>query len=276
MSDGGRERRKFHESSDPQKKPGTDSFARAIVRVGVGQICENEGFQAFQQFALDALSDIAIRYMLDIGKTAVSAANFAGRTEPNAFDIIHGIEHLCSIVGFSGASDVDRCLLSSGTAREILNYVEESKEIPFAYRLPSLPVLKDWRQSPSFLQSREEPPQKHIPSWLPKFPICQTGEEKEPAKAENSLSNLHHGITCNGSGPSTETKEEKNPGINPFLAEPICSGVKEVSPVVPPSKVDAQFANEVVGNHIECEQTSGGEKISRNQISVSQGKTLGG
>ncbi|OWM74822.1 hypothetical protein CDL15_Pgr004589 [Punica granatum] len=34
-------------------------------------------------------------------------------------------------------------------------------------------------------------------------------------------------------------------------------GVKEVSPVVPPSKVNAQFANEVVGNHIEREQTSG-------------------
>lgn len=254
MSDGGKERRKSHETNDAPRKPGSDSFSRAIVRVAVGQICHNEGFQAFQQSALETLSDIVIRYMLNIGKMAVSTANSAGRTEPNAFDIIHGIEDLHSGVGLSGASCIDQCLLNSGMVKEILSYVYKSDEIPFAYPLPSFPVSKEWRPSQSFTQSGDEPPNEHIPAWMPKFPNCLALKENESLKVQKSLSNLCNDITCNGSGLSKDMKEEKNPGTNPFLAEPICSVGKDASPVILPSKSDLQFMNEVVGNHIEGKQ----------------------
>ncbi|XVE83676.1 hypothetical protein DITRI_Ditri16bG0105700 [Diplodiscus trichospermus] len=86
----------------------SDDFALAIAKVAVAQVCESVEFQSFQHSALETLSDIIVRYIYSIGKTANFNANLAGRVEENVFDLIQGLEELGSGLGFAGASDVDR------------------------------------------------------------------------------------------------------------------------------------------------------------------------
>lgn len=79
---------KVPEKPAPRRKAGGDELAQAVPKIAVAQICESQGFQAFQQFALETLFDVAVRYICDIGKTARLYANLAGRTECNVFYII--------------------------------------------------------------------------------------------------------------------------------------------------------------------------------------------
>lgn len=278
MSDGGRESERGPEKPAPQRKPGCEEFARAFVKVAVAQICESEGFQSFQQSALETLSDVTVRYIRDIGKTAHVYANQAGRTESNVFDIIQGLEDLGLAQGFLGASDIEHCLASSGTVRELAQYVGESEQIPFAYSLPQFPVVKDRKLTPSFLQIGEEPPGEHIPAWLPAFPdpgtyaqsstlndrttelkMAKIEQENQRRKPERSLLNLNQWLASNElEGPSSvdagdAAKAKQAAESNPFLAAPLQYGEKEVSPVVLPVKTklsnDMTTGNPIVKYH---------------------------
>ncbi|XP_058096451.1 transcription initiation factor TFIID subunit 8 [Magnolia sinica] len=252
---------------------GSDDFGRAVTRIAVAQVCEVAGFQSFQQSALDALSDIAVRYLRDLGKTARFYANSSGRTECNVFDVIQGLEDLCLLQGFSGASDVNRCLAGSGTVREIMQYVSLSEEIPFVRPLPRFPVIKARKPTPSFAQVGEVPPGKHIPDWLPAFPDPHTyvrtpvwnERAKDPStdkmeqarqqarqrrKAERSLLSLQQRLACNGTaGPSWADagdagKEKGALDANPFLAPPLQFGEKDVSVVNIPARLSNEAAVE--------------------------------
>lgn len=278
MSDGGRESERGPEKPAPQRKPGCEEFAQAFVKVAVAQICESEGFQSFQQSALETLSDVTVRYIRDIGKTAHVYANQAGRTESNVFDIIQGLEDLGLAQGFLGASDIEHCLASSGTVRELAQYVGESEQIPFAYSLPQFPVVKDRKLTPSFLQIGEEPPGEHIPAWLPAFPdpgtyaqsstpndrttelkMAKIEQENQRRKPERSLLNLNQWLASNElEGPSSvdagdAAKAKQAAESNPFLAAPLQYGEKEVSPVVLPVKTklsnDMTTGNPIVKYH---------------------------
>lgn len=278
MSDGGRESGREHDKPAPQRKTGGDEFAQTIAKIAVAQICETEGFQTFQQSALETLSDVAVRYIRDIGKTANFHANLAGRTECNVFDIIQGLEDLGFAQGFLGASDIEHCLVSSGTVREIAQCVSEGEQIPFAYSLPQFPVVKEWKLTPSFSQIEEEPPGEHIPTWLPAFPDPSTYAqsparnermaepptttielEKQHRKAERSLLNLHQRLACNGlEGPSSvdpgdAAKAKQAVESNPFLAAPLQFGEKGVSSVNLPAKTklsnEVTIENPVAKNH---------------------------
>lgn len=273
MSDGGGESGKQYEQQNTKRKSGGDDFGRATAKIAVAQICESAGFQSFQQSALETLSDVAVRYIQHLGKTVHFHANLAGRTECNAFDIIQGLEDFGSAQGFSGASDINHCLSSSGTVWEINQYVCDSEEIPFAYDIPHFPVVRDRNPTPSFLQNREVPPGEHIPAWLPAFPDPHTyihpamsneraiydskdrlEQEREHKKEERLLLNFQQRLTCNGSeGPSSvdpgdAAKAKRSSESNPFLSKPLQFGEKEVSPIVPP----ARLANEtILENHVE-------------------------
>lgn len=278
MSDGGRESERGPEKPAPQRKPGCEEFAQAFVKVAVAQICESEGFQSFQQSALETLSDVTVRYIRDIGKTAHVYANQAGRTESNVFDIIQGLEDLGLAQGFLGASDIEHCLASSGTVRELAQYVGESEQIPFAYSLPQFPVVKDRKLTPSFLQIGEEPPGEHIPAWLPAFPdpgtyaqsstpndrttelkMAKIEQENQRRKPERSLLNLNQWLASNElEGPSSvdagdAAKAKQAAESNPFLAAPLQYGEKEVSPVLLPVKTklsnDMTTGNPIVKYH---------------------------
>ncbi|XP_077211299.1 TBP-associated factor 8 [Tasmannia lanceolata] len=278
MSDGGGESgRKNENEAKKTVDSGGDDFGRAVTRIAVAQICEGTGFQSFQQSALEALSDIAIRYLLDLGRTVHFCANLAGRTECNVFDIIQGLEDLGSFQGFSGASDVNRCLVSSGTVREISQFVNLAEEIPFARPLPRFPVRRGRKPTPSFSQIGETPPSKHIPDWLPAFPDPHTyihtpvwneretdlrtdklEQARQRRKAEQSLLSLQHRLACNGTALpnsmdiSDGGKAKQVVESNSFLAPPLQFWEKDVSPVILPDKLSNE---DVLENRISVLKT---------------------
>ncbi|XP_065856547.1 transcription initiation factor TFIID subunit 8 [Euphorbia lathyris] len=249
MSNGGAE-------NTPGRRAKADEFGRAVSRMAVAQICESVGFQGLKESALDALTDVAIRYLLDLGKTSTSLASLSGRTECNLFDIIRGFEDMGAPRGFSVSSN---CVVKSGSVKELIDFVVSTDEIPFAQPVPSFPVVRDRKLIPSFIDMNETPPGKHIPAWLPALPDPHTylhtpmwneravdlrAEKIEQArqrrKAERALLSLQQRLLSSGSaGASTSTsssqarenhvKELEVGDSNPFLSTPLQPGEKDVS-----------------------------------------------
>ncbi|MBA0571800.1 hypothetical protein Golob_002174 [Gossypium lobatum] len=264
MKDGGFENKKELENSKNQSKYSkfyikSDDFALAIATVAVAQVCESVGFQSFQHSALEALSAIIVWYIYNLGKTANFNANLAGRVEANVFDVIHGLEELESGLGFAGASDVNRCVANLGIVRDIVHFVGDGDDIPFAYEVPWFTVVKEWKGIGSFWEKGEDPHGEHIPSWLPAFPGPETyaarssvgngtmtasnevknGLVRVERKIERPLLNFQQQFAHNGNeggsshvgGDKGKAKEASN--SNPYLAAPLHFGEKEVhvSPV---------------------------------------------
>ncbi|KAL4334923.1 hypothetical protein GQ457_07G003450 [Hibiscus cannabinus] len=292
MNNGCLEKRKKEGSKSSKSGSKSNDFAVAIAKVAAAQVCESVGFQGFHLSALETLSDITVRYIFSIGKSANFCANFAGRVEANLFDIIHGLEELGSGLGFAGASDVDRCVVNSGIVRDIVHFVGDADFIPFAYDVPPFPVVKELKEIGSFQEKGEDPPGEHIPSWLPAFPVPEThatrssvenemmsvstGKKTESElasverKMERSLLNLQLRFAKNengdgslhGVGYSGRAREDFEG--NPYLAAPLHSGEKEVevSPVVLPAKLSNETSlrnpvpgNVIVGNHVSVLET---------------------
>ncbi|WCJ34490.1 TBP-associated factor 8 [Euphorbia peplus] len=258
MSNGGAE-------ITPGRRPKADDFGRAVSRMAVAQICESVGFQGLKESALDALTDVAIRYLVDLGRTSKSLASLSGRTECNLFDIIRGFEDMGAPRGFSGGLN---CVVKSSSVKELIGFVVCSDEIPFAQPVPSFPVVRDRKLIPSFVDMNETPPGKHIPAWLPALPDPHTylhtpmwneravdlrAEKIEQArqrrKAERALLSLQQRLLSNGSaGASTSSSQAKDNNhvkelvvsdSNPFLSTPLQPGEKDVSvsTVVLPEKL---------------------------------------
>lgn len=279
MSDGGKDNGKVSEPHNTRKPAGNEDFVRAIAKIAVAQICENEGFQGFQHSALEALADVAARFMRELGKTSNLYAHQAGRLECNVFDVIQGLEGLGSIQGFSGASDIHHSLANSGTIREISQYVSLVEGIPFVFSLPRFPISRERNPPSSFLQIGKDPPE-HIPAWLPAFPFLEARghspgsgeketnavtanieEEQEvevPGKGEVDLMNIQQQqqpqqFTVNNGSEAVET--------NPFLAPPFQYGEKEVSSIELPCRVWE-------GNHINVMDTFAPvSETARNEVS---------
>ncbi|CAH1420950.1 unnamed protein product [Lactuca virosa] len=236
MSDGGGGESSKDIESALKKRRKNDEFPQAIARIAVAQVCESVGFQGFQQSALDTFSDVACKYIREIGKTSNFYANLAGRTECNVFDIIQGLEDLSLSQGFLGASDRDHCLSGS--------------------------VIKERKLTPSFLQSGETPPTDIIPPWLPKFPDSNTYISIPPAITEETrmIPNRVEQEQRILEQPSSKleqnlTRNESEFPNNPFLSVPLQPGEKEVSFVSIPSKLKEEDENEVQnhsswGNHV--------------------------
>ncbi|KAK1296308.1 hypothetical protein QJS10_CPA10g01997 [Acorus calamus] len=245
---------------------GDGDFGRAVTTVAAAQICESAGFHSVQRSALNALSDVAVRYLCALGKAARYYSNLSGRTECNVFDVIRGLEDLSASSGFQGASDVNHCLASSGVLRDIIHYVGSTEDVPFARHIPSFPIPRVPNPKPSFARLEEAPPGKHIPDWLPAFPDPHTymstpiWDEKEPdlqgikleemrqrRKADRSLLSLEQkiipdGLVPMGPPPMSDGGDAMGRGIqtvegNPFLAPPIVFGERDVSPLVVPSDI---------------------------------------
>lgn len=294
MSDGGKEHGRDSEPKT-RKSAGGEEFVRAIARIAVAQICETEGFQSFQQSALEALADVAVRYIKEIGKTANLYANLAGRSECNVLDVIQGLEDLGSIQGFPGASDVHHSLASSGVVREIRQHVSLAEELPFAYSLPRFPVSKEPKLPPSFLRAGEKPLGEHIPAWLPAFPhpesqsnvptcngIVIAGDTariqeqlKVQERGESSFMSMQQRLAANNGsdavfGPGDSSKGKKTVDINPFLAPPLFYGEKEVSSILAPPRFiggGAAVANHGTGNMMEGFALPSPVEASQNKLS---------
>ncbi|MED6111547.1 hypothetical protein PIB30_053263 [Stylosanthes scabra] len=274
---GGKTGRQLEKPSTWKRKSGADDFAQAIAKIAVAQLLEGQGFHSFQQSALEALSDVAVRYASSIGRSAHYYANLSGRTECNAFDVIQGIEDLGYVQGFPGASEVDHCLEDSGVVREIVQYVNEVEPIPFVHPVPRFPIVKDRKLTPSFSQEGKEPPAEHIPSWLPAFPDPQkstldpTGDttgaephagngkfeqERENNKGDWSMLSSQQQIVSGMFEKPTFTDlddaKAKKAAVesNPFLAPPLKVGEKEVAPIAPPALPAKLFKNVASDNPV--------------------------
>lgn len=254
-------------------RPKSDDFGREVSKIAVAQICESVGYEGFKESALESLSDVAIKYIRDLGKTANSYANLAGRTECNLFDVVRGFEDLGVSLGFSGGSEVGNCVVASGTVKEMIDFVESKDEIPFAQPVPRFPVSRDRKMIPSFEQMGENPPGKHIPAWLPALPDPHTyiqtpmwnerpsdpradkiEQAKQRRKAERALLSLQQRLVCNGltkssvpEDPNGKKVELQEAGTNPFLAKPLQAGKKDVSQIALPAKLSDEAIN---GNEV--------------------------
>ncbi|XP_052173068.1 transcription initiation factor TFIID subunit 8 [Diospyros lotus] len=282
MNDGGREesvKREKEGGNEARRRAGADEFGRAVSRIAVAQVCESVGFESFNESALEALTDIAVRYLRDLGKTASFYANLAGRTECNVFDVVQGLEDLGSSSGFAGASEIRNCITGSGMVKELVEYVENAEEIPFAQPVPHFPVMRTRTMIPSFFQMGETPPFKHIPPWLPAFPDPHTyihtptwnERETDPRadkielarqrrKAERSLLSLQQRLVGHGSEIASTSMDADRKckalhvteTTNPFLAEPLQDGEQDVSLVPLPAKLSDKAYTE---NHVSVLDT---------------------
>ncbi|CAA7031298.1 unnamed protein product [Microthlaspi erraticum] len=267
---------------EPHRK--RSDFTYALARMAVAQICETveintyqesqarEGvrFCAFQESALDSLTDVVIQYIQSIGKTTQFYANMAGRVEGNAMDIVQALEDLGSGLGFDGAPDIEHCLADSGVVKDIIRYTGEAEEMPFVYSLPRFPFNKGKRRAPSFSENGAEPPDAHIPVWLPAFPETKISngveEETNVEKVEGyvqskengpSLASVQQSVDVDrlkvqkSMDPKDVQKPTEEPEGNPFLAAPVWVGEKNVPRVFYPS----ELTNEEVGvSHVPEKQ----------------------
>ncbi|CAN1805294.1 Transcription initiation factor TFIID subunit 8 [Linum perenne] len=230
-----------------------DEFGHAVAKKAVAQICENVGFDGSKESALDALTDVTIRYLRDLGKTASSNANLCGRAECSIFDVVQGLEDISTSQGFPGAFDSSSCLVSSSTIGDIIDYVgSDEEEIPFAQPVPKFPIVRASKLIPSFNEMNETPPGKHVPGWLPALPDPHTyvhtpmwnerasdprAEKIEQArqrrKGDRALLSLQQRLVNNGLVGASSSENVVNG--NPFLAQPLKAREKDVSEVSVPN-----------------------------------------
>lgn len=145
-------------------------FQAAVSTVSAAQILRASGYSAAEAAALRALSDVAGRYIESLGRAAAAFAEAHGRTEPNVADVVLALEEH-ALDGFPGASDPARPVLCSGALAELARFVAAVTEVPFAKplprRTPGSGAGKGWE---SFAAAEREPPLRHVPHWLPRFP----------------------------------------------------------------------------------------------------------
>ena len=65
-----------------------DDYARAALRVASAQLAEAAGFTASRGSAVEALTDVAVRYAKAIGRGAAAHAELAGRATAHAGDVV--------------------------------------------------------------------------------------------------------------------------------------------------------------------------------------------
>ena len=153
-------------------------FSFAIAKTAVAQICQSAGYKRSTHDALETLTNVAMKYLEAIARSAAYFANASNRTDANLFDLINGIHDLCSVQGFPSGSKMHKSnLLMSGALKEIMNFVNLSNEVPFANSIPcknasGSPNLEPTIDSGSSLCCSKKAKMQglHIPRWLPDFP----------------------------------------------------------------------------------------------------------
>jgi histone H3/H4 len=65
-----------------------EEHARAVARVAVGQIADVVGYDLAHGNALDAVADVMIRYIRELGTYAKEFAEYQGRTDVCVLDVV--------------------------------------------------------------------------------------------------------------------------------------------------------------------------------------------
>ncbi|KAK6118298.1 hypothetical protein DH2020_047971 [Rehmannia glutinosa] len=179
---------------------------------GGGPDLSINGLQGAQISALEALTDVATRYLQAIAKLAVASANSGGRTQSNLPDIIVALEDLASLQGFPGNSSIrSRSLYTSTVIKDSMKFVEYTDEIPFARPLPPRKIfcqgakgkyLKYRGDGDNSRGYRDGDSLRHVPRWLPAVPVVEGKEKGEEGKREVKWGCLD--------GRTREEKEDEN------------------------------------------------------------------
>lgn len=138
-----------------QSRRMSDAYARALARTASAQIAEASGFQGMKESVSDALAELMVRYLKELGSSSHAYAELAGRTQATFTDVVRALEDT--------GLDLDL----------IHEYVEKEEEIPFARTVPSFPVRKRAKRLPTFAERDELPPES-VSAFLPAFPDKHT------------------------------------------------------------------------------------------------------
>lgn len=107
--------------------------------------------------------------------------------------------------GFPGAWRTSGCFLNSGTVKQLAEFTEDSKEIPFVKPLPrkifSVGSRKGLRNVGRSSNEYIGGERKHVPRWLPVMPVIENQEEEIIEKRRRELWGY-----C---GKTEETEKEK-------------------------------------------------------------------
>ncbi|KAL6201644.1 hypothetical protein ACLB2K_025356 [Fragaria x ananassa] len=180
------------------ENPTPSEFSTAIARTAVAQICHSIGFKVTQLSALEALTHVAINYLVAIAKSSASYAAKANRTDSNLFDFTNAIHDLSLFIqGFTGASELHRsCVLGSSVLEDLARFVEHTEETPFAWPIPR---REEIGARGNVVPRNRESNCVHVPRWLPGFP--EVGEAIV-VKRRNGEELWENVVVENGNGES--------------------------------------------------------------------------
>jgi transcription initiation factor TFIID subunit 8 len=65
-----------------------DDYARSALRIAASQLAEASGFTATRASAVEALTDVAVRYAKALGRGAAAHAELGGRATAHAGDVV--------------------------------------------------------------------------------------------------------------------------------------------------------------------------------------------
>lgn len=68
-----------------------EEYARAVARVAVGQIADVVGYDLAHGNALEAVADVMIRYIRELGTYSKEFAEYQGRTDVCVLDVVRAL-----------------------------------------------------------------------------------------------------------------------------------------------------------------------------------------
>jgi transcription initiation factor TFIID subunit 8 len=285
MTDGGGDVARdpqFNSQNALRTKISTSSsqYGHAVARIAVTQILESAGFENSYSRPIDALADVMIRYISHVGKLSDSYSNMSGRTNCNVFDVILALEEIASFQGFTGQSDPNHSLSSSGVVLDLSRFVGTGKEVPFAGSVVGFPVTHS-RRVETF-QNAGNIVEGHIPGWLPPFPdpesYINSSDSNECSVPSQQRGKPHFSFgkffSLNGSdrfapnGNASLERENEAEQKNLFLVPPLPHGERQVSDITIPSErqhisVIKTFAPVIEGSREEIIEEKGASSNKR-------------
>ncbi|XP_078153119.1 transcription initiation factor TFIID subunit 8-like [Carex rostrata] len=219
-------------------------YGRAVSRISVTQILESTGFEHSYKRPIDALADVMIRYISHVGKLSVSYCNMSNRTNCNAFDVIHALEDIESVQGFTDQSDPNSVVID-------LYRFGTKREVPFAGTITRFPVTRD-RKVEILPDARKDEVVVggHVPGWLPPFPDpvsyinCSVSNGSFVQSQPREMPHFSFGkfFSLNGLegfapiGRANVERENEAGQRNPFLVPSLPHGERHVSDIIIPGE----------------------------------------
>lgn len=165
-----------------------DGYSRELARRAGAQAAEAAGFEALVASAHEAVAELLVRHLEEVGRASHAMAEHAGRTDVNVNDVLAAF-HATGI-----------------SAEKLLDFLEREEEMPFAHNLARYPVKRRAKEVASFAEAEQEPP-GNVGRFLPAFPSAHTfkrsavfqgkggagrgGVGKQTREGEAALSSLH-------------------------------------------------------------------------------------